>query len=43
MGFYNAPSNNEIDDVIEEIRSIGTRSKTKNKNLAKLAGAFSVL
>jgi hypothetical protein len=43
MGFYNAPSSNDIDDVILEIRSIGTRSKAKNKKLPKLAGAFSVL
>ena len=36
IGFYGAPSGEELKEIIAEIRSIGTRSRAKAKNLPKL-------
>lgn len=36
MGFYDAPSDEDMDEIRDEIRSIGTRSRAKAKNLPKL-------
>jgi hypothetical protein len=36
IGFYDAPSNEDVDEIMAEIRSIGTRSRAKAKNLPKL-------
>jgi hypothetical protein len=36
MGFYDAPSDEDMREIREEIRSIGTRSRAKAKNLPKL-------
>ena len=36
MGFYDAPSGKGMREIREEIRSIGTRSRAKAKNLPKL-------
>ena len=36
IGFYNASSNEDVDEIMAEIRSIGTRSRAKAKNLPKL-------
>ncbi len=41
MGFYNAPSANHMDDVRREIKSIGTRSRSKSTKLPRIAGVFS--
>ncbi len=41
MGFYGRPSDEDIDDVLREIISIGTRSRSKNTKLPRIAGAFS--
>ena len=36
IGFYDAPSDEDVDEIMAEIRSIGTRSRAKAKNLPKL-------
>lgn len=36
IGFYDAPSDMDLKEIITEIRSIGTRSRAKAKNLPKL-------
>jgi len=36
IGFYDAPSDEDMREIREEIRSIGTRSRAKAKNLPKL-------
>lgn len=41
MGFYDQPSDNDIDDVRREIESIGTRSRVKNSKLPRIAGVWS--
>lgn len=41
MGFYDQPSGEDMDDVRREIESIGTRSRSKNTKLPKIAGVFS--
>jgi hypothetical protein len=41
MGFGNDPTREHMDSVIAEIESIGTRSKSKAKNLPKICGMFS--
>lgn len=41
MGFYGQPSVENMHDVIQEIESIGTRSRSKNTRLPKIAGVFS--
>ena len=41
MGFYDQPSDEDMDDVLREIVSIGTRSRTKNTKLPRIAGVFS--
>lgn len=43
MGFYQLKSEVKMDETIEEIKTIGTRSRTKNKRLSPLAGCFSPL
>lgn len=41
MGFYDQPSREDMDAVIAEMESIGTRSRSKNTKLPRIAGAFS--
>ena len=41
MGFYDQPSDEDMDDVRREIESIGTRSRSKNTKLPRIAGVFS--
>ena len=41
LGFYDQPSRDDMDEIIEEMKSIGTRSRLKNKKLPRIAGAFS--
>lgn len=41
MGFYNQPSDEDIDEIEAEIKSIGTRSRAKNTKLPRIAGVFS--
>ena len=41
MGFYDQPSREDMDAVIAEMESIGTRSRSKNTKLPAIAGAFS--
>ena len=36
IGFYDAPSDEDFEEIMTEIRSIGTRSRAKAKNLPKL-------
>lgn len=36
IGFYDAPSDDDFEEIMTEIRSIGTRSRAKAKNLPKL-------
>ena len=40
MGFYDSPSDEDMDDVVREIVAIGTRSRSKNTKLPRIAGAF---
>ena len=42
MGFYDQPSDEDMDDVRREIESIGTRSRSKNTKLPRIAGVFSL-
>jgi hypothetical protein len=39
MGFYNQPSREDMDDIQNEIISIGTRSRSKNKYLTSKIGS----
>lgn len=41
MGFYNQPSRENMDEVVLEMESIGTRSRSKTKSLPRIAGIFS--
>jgi hypothetical protein len=41
MGFYDQPSHEDMDAVIAEMESIGTRSRSKNTKLPRIAGVFS--
>lgn len=41
MGFYDQPCNEDMDEIREEIELIGTRSRSKNKKLPRIAGVFS--
>lgn len=41
MGFYDEPSRDDMDAIVAEMESIGTRSRSKNTNLPRIAGAFS--
>ena len=36
IGFYDAPSDDDFEEIMADIRSIGTRSRAKAKNLPKL-------
>ena len=36
IGFYDAPSDDDFEEIMADIRSIGTRSRAKGKNLPKL-------
>jgi len=41
MGFYDKPSREDMDAIIAEMESIGTRSRSKNTKLPRIAGVFS--
>ena len=41
MGFYDQPSREDMDAVIAEMESIGTRSRSKNTKLPRISGVFS--
>jgi hypothetical protein len=41
MGFYDQSSCEDMDAVIAEMKSIGTRSRSKNTKLPRIAGGFS--
>ena len=41
MGFYSKPSCEDMDDVLLEIKSIGTRSRLKNTKLPQIGKVFS--
>lgn len=41
MGFYHQPSTEKMGDVIRDIKAIGTRSRSKNTKLPRIAGVWS--